>query len=672
MLELLPPCSHACPVHTDVRGYLAAISRRDYLEAYRLIRAHNPFPSVCAWICSHPCEIACRRTQVDAPLSIRNLKRFVVDTAGLDAGETVPAGYTGKKVAVVGSGPAGLTAAYDLARAGHQVSVYDRCREPGGHFLASLPVFRLPREILRRDVARILAAGIAFFPGTEVGKDISIDELRNKNDAVIISTGLWGGRGIAAPGFDHAGVLYALPFLNAANTGEKPRIGKQVMVLGGGNVAMDVARTAIRLGAPGVTVICLENREQMPASVWEINDAVAEGVALVPGYGPVAVLSEGTRITGIKVQKVKSVYDREGKFNPVYEPDNYRIIPGDTVILSIGQTPETSFLTGSSLKTDARGYLLIEPDLLTTSAAGVFVCGETVTGAGPAIAAVASGHRAAGLVHRYLRCAQKLSAEKELQPIGTLPDAVAAKIPHLARQEMPSLPPGQRALNFLPYELGLDEPAALREAVRCLQCGLGAQVAPEKCVACLTCRRVCPYGVPVVEKHAQIAAEGCLACGICAAACPAGAITMGVLEENPVKNTLCAAGDAVNPPVEPYLAVFACRVVCAEEQIRDSLKESPLFKNVRWVEIPTTGALRLEWILDAIENGAAGVVVLACRPGQCRHPGADAACRSMLERARTLLAQLGLPHGRIHYCQPAEGEDLTHLLAAKLEICLRS
>lgn len=666
MIELLPPCANACPVHTDVRGYLAAILRQDYLEAYRLIRANNPFPSVCAWICPHPCEIACRRAQVDAPLSVRNLKRFVVEVAGGSVKEAAPAGNTGKKVAVIGSGPAGLTAAYDLARAGHRVSVYDRCREPGGHFLASLPVFRLPREILRQDVEQILSAGVDFVPGTEVGKDISIKELRKKFDAVIICTGLWGGRGIDAPGFDHAGVLYALPFLHAANTGAKPQIGKQVIVLGGGNVAMDVARTAIRLGAPGVTVICLENREQMPASVWEVQDAVAEGVTIVPGYGPVEVLSDGERLTGIKVQQVESVYDTEGKFNPIFAPDVYQTFPGDTVILSIGQTPERSFLAGSGLYTDARGYLPMEQDSFAASVAGVFACGETVNGPGPAIAAVASGHRAAGLAHRYLQGEATLAAEKELKVIGALPEAIAGKVPRFARQEMPLLSPGQRALSFLPYEMGFSEPAALREAGRCLNCGLGARVDTEKCVACLTCQRLCPYGAPVVAEHARIAAEDCLACGICAAACPAGAITMGVVEADLVNKTLNAAGAAADAPAAPFLAVFACRVVSAEYLLRDRLKASPALKHARLFEVPTNGALRLEWILDAFEHGASGVMILDCRPGQCRHPGGSASCRSVLERAGLLLEQLGLPRERLYYCQPDEGEDLIGLLEKSL------
>jgi len=660
--ELIPPCTNACPVHTDVRGYLAAISRRDYLEAYHLIRANNPFPSVCAWICSHPCEGACRRAQVDAPLSIRNLKRFAVDAVGLRAEKVTPTRYTGKKVAIVGSGPAGLTAAFDLVRLGHQVTVYDRYREPGGHFLASLPTFRLPREILRRDVEQILSAGVDFIPETEVGRDIKVDELRKKNNAVIICTGLWGGRGVDMPGFDHPGVLFALPFLKSANIGENPRIGKRVAVIGGGNVAMDVARTALRLGATEVKVICLENREEMPASVWEITEALAEGVTLEHGYGPVEVLSNGGQITGIKVQKVKTVFDSGGKFNPIYEPNIYKIIPGDTVILSIGQTPEISFLEGSSLITDAMGYLLIDKNSLSTGATGVFACGEIVTGSGPAIAAVASGQRVAGIVDRYMRGEKIIPAKKEIKLIGALPAEIAEKVPRFERQEMPSLKPEQRSINFLPYELGLGESAALREVGRCMNCGLGAKVDTEKCAACLTCQRVCPYGVPVVKEHARISVEGCLACGICAAACPAGAITLETVDGSTIKKSLYSPGSKDNTPIERYLAVFACRGACVDNLAQDRLRNSSTLNKTRLVEIPTAGALRLEWILDAFENGAAGVVIVACVPGQCRHPSGSVSIKGVFERARTLLVHLGIKPERLYYCQQGEGEDLIGLL----------
>lgn len=656
---LLPPCSHACPVHTDVRGYLAAITKRDYDKAYDLIKANNPFPTVCAWICAHPCEATCRRAQVDAPVAIRDLKRFALEKAGTREEQAHPAESSGKTIAVIGSGPSGLTAAYDLACLGHQVTVYDRYQEPGGHFMASLPTFRLPREALRRDIGRIMAAGVDFAPATEVGKDIQLEELRRSYHAVLISTGLWGGRGVSGPGFEHPRVLFALPFLRAANLGTADRTMKRVIVVGGGNVAMDVARAALRLGASTVTAVSLEQREEMPAAAWEVMEALAEGVTLEPGYGPLAVQTEGAELTGLKVRRVKSVYDETGKFNPLYDSDVHKTIAGDTIILAIGQTPETHFLEGGALPTDTAGRLLIDKNSYATGVPDVFACGEVVTGPGLAIAAVASGHRAANLVDRYLRGQKATPLPEESKSIGALPDEIACQVSPAERQEMPSLSPEQRLLNFLPYEMGLDEKTALREARRCLQCGWGAMVDTEKCAACLTCRRVCPYTVPVVQEQAGISAGACLACGVCAASCPAGAIHL----ENIAQST---SQDSTGPAELPV--IFVCRGSYSNV-LPDKLDAWSRAHKISLREIPTSGALRLEWILEAFEKGAPGVALIACDSGQCRHPAAGGhTCQGTWERAQTLLTQLGIRSERLYYHQQKPGEELTD----SLEDCRRA
>ncbi|NLI12617.1 FAD-dependent oxidoreductase [Pelotomaculum propionicicum] len=658
MTELLPPCTNACPVNTDVRGYLAAIARRDYKEAYRLIRASNPFPSVCAWVCPHPCEDNCRRAGVDAPLSIRSLKRFAVDAAGANRQPDERAQPTGKKVAVVGAGPGGLTAAYDLARLGHQAVVYERNQSLGGHFLTSLPTYRLPREMLQKDVEEILAAGVQARTGINVGRDVTIARLKEEYDAVIIGVGLSESKGLPLPGFANPGVMKALTFLHEANTGGKPAIGSSVIVIGGGDVAMDVARTAVRLGAGAVTVVCLEFRDIMPAHSWEIEEALAEGVSLIPGYGPVEVLTEDGAITGLKTQKVKSVFDQEGRFNPTYEPTTFQTIPCDTVILAIGQGADNSFLYDSGLAVNARGSLETDRKYLSTSLSGVFTCGEVVTGPGPAIAAVASGHRAAALVNDYLNGNKTAACEKETQAIGALPEKVAERVPRRSRQEMPVLPAGERKKNFKPYELGLDEEAAVREAGRCLNCGLGAQVIPEKCAACLTCQRVCPYDVPVIEGMAGMPVEGCQACGICAAFCPGNAITLENLDEKGVTSAIASLGGAKS------LVVFAERGTCAD------LKKVSSLENVLVVSLSTVRALQLQWILSAFENGAAGVVVAGCREGECRYAGGDELLKSLIGRAKNLLESIGLSPGRLYYCLPEEGEDPAGLIAGFLKECL--
>lgn len=643
MAGLMPPCTYSCPVQTDVRGYVAAIARRDYLEAYRLIRANNPFPSVCAWICPHPCEDACRRACVDAPLSVRDLKRFAVEASGGLREDFASNGDSGRKVAVVGAGPAGLTAAYDLARSGHRVAVYDRLPEPGGQFLASLPVYRLPRKALRKDVEEILAAGVEFRPGVEVGRDITVGRLRDEYDAVIISAGLWKGRGLNLPGFEGAGVYSALPFLKTANMAEGPAQLSRVIVIGGGDVAMDVARTALRLGAGEVSLACLESREDMPAHSWEIEEALAEGVVIIPGYGPVELLRGGGSISGVRFQRVISVFDQEGRFSPIFKPGSFLTVPGDTVVLAIGQDPDNIFLEGSGLAVDVRGRLAVNREDLTTSVKGVFACGEVAGGPGPAIAAIASGHRAARLVNDYLKGYCLVPAAGPEEVVGSLPVEVAEKVPRRERADMPALAPEERKKSLAAYELGLGEEAALGEAARCLSCGLGARVNPGKCAACLNCQRVCPYGVPQVEGSANMPAEGCQACGICASACPALAITIGALDEGEILRSLESLEEGREA------VVFACRGVRAHINGTNGLIDIPGFEKARIIELTTGGALRLEWILKAFEKGATGVAVLVCGSDSCQCAGGTAPLDGLIARARNILNDIGLPPERFQF-----------------------
>lgn len=634
MIEHIPPCTNACPVNTDVRGYLAAIARGDYAEACRLISANNPFPSVCAWVCPHPCEDNCRRAAVDSALAIRGLKRFAVEAAGApEVRAAAPVNKTGKKVAVVGAGPGGLTAAYDLARQGHSVVVYERNNGLGGHFLTSLPVYRLPREMLKRDTDKILAAGVEVRTGVEVGKDITIDQLREQYDALVISVGLSSSKSLPLPGAGHPGVIMALPFLHSANKGEQQDIGSSVLVIGGGDVAMDVARTAVRLGAAVVKTICLESRGQMPAHEAEIEEAIEEGVVLFNGYGPVEILVRDGVITGLKAQKVISVFDREGRFNPAFEPGEFLTIPCDTVIQAVGQAPDNSFLNESGLAVDPRGGVVTDRDTLKTSLPGVFTCGEVVTGPGPAIAAVASGHRAAELVNSFLS-GTPAARPNETEVIGPLPEKVIKLIPLQSRRIMPVTAPEGRKNSFLPYELGFDEKTALSEAGRCLSCGLGAQVDPEKCAACLTCQRVCPYQVAVVDGLAGMPPEGCQACGICAALCPADAISVENLGMSTVKDTL----DAVSE--ETGLVVFVGRDTY-HEKIHD-------LKPATAIILPTASALRLEWILSAFENGAAEVAVVQDKKDG-HHAVGEQYLKGLVARAQNLLEAAGIPGARLSY-----------------------
>ncbi|RKO66303.1 FAD-dependent oxidoreductase [Desulfofundulus salinus] len=665
MIAPLPPCSANCPVNTDVPGYLAAIARGDYQKAARLIRANNTFASVCGWVCPHPCEDHCRRGQVDAPLSVRALKRFALEKAG---GESLfPDKPTAQslpyRVAIVGAGPAGLTAAWDLARAGYTVTVFERQPEAGGHLYASLPTYRLPRRVVREDVGRIAAAGVEIRTGVEIGKDVSLTDLQKEYDAVILAVGLSKSRSLNLPGFDHPDVLLALPFLQGTNLGRPVNIKKRVIVIGGGDVAMDVARTALRLGAQEVRVVCLETCDIMPAHPWEVKEAQEEGVELCAGWGPVRAVVEEGLVQGLEVKGVLSVFDEQGCFNPTFDEGRLSFVPGEMIIQAIGQCADLSCLADSPVAVNERGQLMVNRDTLETSVSGVFACGEVACGPGPAIAAVASGHRVAAAVRAYLEGVSLPAGN--VATIGELPERVRTRLPSFARQEIPVLPADQRRYSFVVQELEFPPVQALREAERCLRCGLGAEVLKERCAACLTCQRVCPYGVPVVEGRANIPVEGCQGCGICAAACPAGAIVLKGLPGEEVhallegeKGRVGGVSSATDPP----LAVFVCQRAYFQGLAPEVISSTPGLGQVRLVSLPTAGALDPLWLLKALDEGALGVAVITCGENNCRHVGGAARVKEQLKRFQKLLAELGYEPFRLQWhCLGAGGDPLAWL-----------
>lgn len=625
-----PPCTFDCPVHTDARGYVAAVAAGDYPLAAKLIRETNPLASVCAWICAHPCEDRCRRGEVDAPVAIRFLKRFALEAAAVEL--PTPAQDNGRRVAVVGAGPAGLTAAWDLALAGCGVTLLDRLPVAGGQLWDTVPAYRLPREALAADVARVAALGVKLVLGTALGRDVSLDELLAEHQAVVLALGLPASRRLNIPGAEHPRVLGALEFLAAANRGLSPELGDAVAVVGGGDVAMDVARTALRAGASQVRVACLESREIMPAHPWEVAEALEEGVELHPAWGPQRVLTGTAGVEGLELVAVERVFDEAGRFNPSFRAGETLVLPAATVILAIGQAPELNCLDGAGVARGERGGLLLNPENGMTSRPGVFACGELARGPGAAIQAVASGHRVAEQVLAYLGLRCSFLPENG-ERIASLPEAVRELIPREPRAPMPAVEPARRRRSFEPFELGLDEATARREAQRCLSCGLGARCEADKCAACLTCLRVCPYGVPQVGGQASMPAAGCQACGICVSACPGRAIELLAVPEN----TVLAGGG------RPGITVFACR-----------RREPPPREDQRRVILPDGCFLDARWLLRAFEEGAWGVLVLACET--CRHPGGRERVRRAVEEAAGWLAKVGIEAERLQVRWLAAGE----------------
>ncbi|MCL0059687.1 FAD-dependent oxidoreductase [Dehalococcoidia bacterium] len=531
--SLIPPCQNACPIHQDVRGYIALMAQGRLEEAMAVIRETNPLPSICGTICAHPCEDKCRRSEIDKALAIRGLKRFVVENSGDRQVSGMPAETREEKVAIIGSGPAGLTAAHDLAMMGYRVTVFEREDTVGGAIRLAIPAYRLPTATIQRDIDAIAALGVEFRTGVELGKNLTLDGLKEEGyRAILLSTGLPESRSLPIPGVDLEGVLLALPFLKAARNGESLiRPGAEVIVVGGGNVAMDVARTARRFGAGAVRVVCLESREEMPASPWEIDEALEEGIEIdYCSQGPNRVVESEGKITGLECKACLRVFDEEGRFNPSFCEEDLTIVRGDVVILSIGQEANIDYLADMGVGLNHRGQLMCDRKTLATSRDGVFACGEVITGPGLAVEAMASARNAALAIAHYLEGTVP-TPEPEPAVIGDLVDTVKAAVRQQERREVPLLDAEQRWDNFIPIELGYTEEMAVCEARRCLSCGAGAEWVRDKCAFCLNCVRVCPYEVPVITESGSIdiRVEQCQACGICYGACPGNAIAFKML-----------------------------------------------------------------------------------------------------------------------------------------------
>jgi len=502
------PCRAACPAGVNVQGYVALIRAGKYAEALALIRRELPFPSVCGRVCPHPCEAACTRDGLEGGISIMALKRFVADwereqqMLGSDDAEE-PSGPArkpdGPKVAVVGSGPAGLACAYQLAHTGHAVTVFEALPVAGGMMTVGIPEYRLPRDVLQYDIDRIRESGVEIVTNSALGREFTLDDLFARDfGAVFLAIGAHRSQRLKIPGGELAGVYDGLSFLRRVNLnfgeppgstsepGSPPKIrGDKVLVIGGGNTAVDAARTALRLGAESVTIIYRRSRVEMPVSPWEIEAAEEEGVRIELLAAPTRILGEG-RVAAVECERMKlGEPDASGRRRPVPIPGSDFTLPADVVILAIGQTPNLSGVDG--LEVTSAGLIWADPDTGETSRAGVFAGGDAAGDPATVVNAVAAGNRAAESIDRYLR-GQELRGERFF---GTKPEHIAQKeltpdIPIFPRSEMPMMAPNLRKSGFDEVELGYDESTARHEASRCLDCAA--------CSECLECIKVCSPG----------------------------------------------------------------------------------------------------------------------------------------------------------------------------------
>lgn len=570
-------CRHACPVHTDACGYVNAIAEGRYEDAYRIARATNPFASICGRVCGAPCEANCRRGAVDAPVSIRPLKRFVTERFGPESGDytqhrdaantrMLPPGRGDyERVAVIGAGVSGLTVAHDLVRIGYKVTVFEAESEPGGMLTAGVPIFRLPRELVRHEIAAILSLGVELKCNMRLGRDFSISSLRADGyKAIFLGIGLPKGRKLPLPGAETPGVIDGMDFLRAFNSGQPLPLGKRIVVIGGGNVAYDVARSAvrppndeqmaydvarsaIRLSADKeVHVVCLESRAEMPADEIEVIEGAEEGIRLHNQRGPRAVLHEDGKVFALRTVRCTSVFDAQDRFSPSFDEDFTEDIPADSIIFAIGQSSDLSFLDPADGVESERGLIKVDRTTYRTTAPDVFACGDIAHGARLFIDAIASAQIAARSMHDYLRGTRTEVVVRKLWSPAAYTMAEDWNV--IPRANPPALECDRRASTFEIVEETYAEAEARRQGSRCLRCNVNTVFDTSKCVACNGCVDVCPESLIRLVRASQLPPSpdlygfsqdeleqlgvmlkdetSCIRCSLCASRCPTHAIEM--------------------------------------------------------------------------------------------------------------------------------------------------
>lgn len=499
------PCKTKCPAHIAVQGYIKLAAQGKYDEALELIKKENPLPAVCGRICNHACEDACTRGQIDQPIAIDEIKRFIAERELKQESRFIPKkmhDYSDKKIAIVGSGPAGLACAYYLAIDNYSVTVFEKEDKLGGMLTLGIPSFRLEKDVVDAEIGVLKDMGVEFKTGVEVGKDVTLDELRKQGyKGFYLAIGAQGGRGIGVEGEDAEGVVAGIDFLRKVNSGKKSGIKGNVVVVGGGNVAVDVARTALRENASTVTMYCLESEKEMPASREEVDEALEEGVKLMNGWGPKRIVVENGKVTGVEFKKCVSVYDKDHKFAPKYDENNVITVPADFVLLTVGQSiiwgdllkgSKVELNRNNTAKADGFTYQTAEPD--------IFVGGDVFTGPKFAIDAIAAGKQAAISLHRFVQPGQSLVLGRDRRHYVELDkDNIEVN----GFDNTPRQVAGYDKAKDKTYRdarLAFTEEQLKKETERCLGCG--ATVADEyKCIGCGLCVTRCKFDAIHMAKN---------------------------------------------------------------------------------------------------------------------------------------------------------------------------
>jgi len=461
-----------------------------------VLREKLPFPEILGRVCSQPCEDACyRNTTEGAPVAIRALKRYLVDRHGKEVPDPEIPADTGRRVAVVGSGPAGMMAAYELRIQGHTVIVHEADDEPGGMLRWAIPAFRLPEEVLEQELDLLRRMGVKFSCNVRVGRDVSLEKLRSDNDAVVVCTGLGDPARLGIEGEDMEGVHHGLTFLRAVREGKPPAVSSSVLVIGGGNVAVDSAQTALRLGAKDVRMVCLERREEMPAFAWELEGALREGITVECSWGPLRFNKKDGRVSGVEFQICVKVFNDKGVFDPAFDQCQTIRYDAGTVIVAVGQETGHPLVEGPGMVKG--GLVAADSVTLQTAAEGLFAAGDAVSGPSSVVEAMAQGRQAAVSVNRMLSGApMRYGRAYEGPYIRDFPIDISGAVQR-ERVAIPALGAGAEG-DFRELEATLDDEAARREAERCYSCGVPVGHY-RTCWFCLPCEVVCPTEALWVE-----------------------------------------------------------------------------------------------------------------------------------------------------------------------------